>query len=72
MARLREGAKTLGEDIWITVKPPGGFARDDDFDDGTVIRRWTAVILNPDELGGLREALAIDAGQPDDEDECSG
>ena len=72
MARLRDAAKTLGEDIWITVKPPGEFTGDDDLDDGTVICRWTAVVLHPDELGWLREAVAVDAGQPGDEDECRG
>jgi len=35
------------------------------------IRRWATVVLHPDELGWLREALALDADgeDPDDEDE---
>lgn len=61
----------LGDDLWITVKLPSQFESDDDLADGTAIRRWTTVVLHPDELGWLREALALDAGggDPDDEDE---
>ena len=70
MARLREAAKTLGEDIWIAVKLPGEFEGDDDLDDGTAIRRWTTVVLHPDELGWLREALALsDDGEDLDDKE---
>jgi hypothetical protein len=58
VARLRETAAMLGEDIWIAVKLPGEFKDDDDLQDGTAIRRWTTVVLYPDELGWLREALA--------------
>lgn len=68
VARLRETAAMPGQDIWITVKLPGEYEGDDDLEDGTVIRRWTTVVLHPDELGWLREALVLDAG-PDDEDE---
>ena len=71
VARLRETAAMLGQDIWITVKLPGEYEGDDDLDDGTAIRRWTTVVLHPDELGWLREALAPDAqdARLDGEDE---
>ena len=52
VARLREMATMLGQDIWITVKLPGEYQGDDDLEDGTAIRRWTTVVLHPDELGG--------------------
>jgi hypothetical protein len=61
VARLRETAAMLGEDIWIAVTLPGEFEGDDDLEDGTAIRRWTTVVLHPDELGWLREALALNA-----------
>jgi hypothetical protein len=35
------------QDLWITVKLPGEHEVDDDLDDATVIRRWTAVALRP-------------------------
>jgi len=54
-ARLREAARTLGEDIWIAVKLPGEYEGDDDLDDSAAIRRWATVVLHPDELGWLRE-----------------
>lgn len=71
MARLRETAAMLGQDIWIAVKLPGEYDGDDDLEDGIAIRRWTTVVLHPDELGWLREALAADAedGNPDDDDD---
>jgi len=69
VARLRETAAMLGEDIWIAVKLPGEFEGDDDLEDGTAIRRWTTVVLHPDELGWLREALALDAADDEDLDE---
>jgi hypothetical protein len=60
----------LGEDIWIAVKLPGEYHGDDDLADGIAIRRWTTVVLHPDELGGLREALALNAeGEDPDDDE---
>jgi hypothetical protein len=73
VARLRETAAMLGEDIWVAVKLPGQHQGDDDLEDGTAARRWTTVVLHPDELGWLREALALNAegGDPDiDDDEC--
>ena len=71
VARLGETAAILGQDIWIAVKLPGEYEGDDDLEDGTAIRRWTTVVLHPDELGWLREALAADAegGDPDDDDD---
>ena len=47
LARLRETAAMLGEDIWIAVKLPGEFEGDDDLEDGTAIRRWTTVVSIP-------------------------
>jgi hypothetical protein len=73
VARLRETAAMLGEDIWIAVKLPGEYEGDDDLENGAAARRWTTVVLHPDELGWLREALALNAegGDPDDDDdEC--
>jgi hypothetical protein len=61
IARMRETAAMLGQDIWIAVKLPGEYEGDDGLEDGTAIRRWTTVVLHPDELGWLREALAVDA-----------
>ena len=72
VARLREAARMLGDDIWIAVKLPGEFEGDDDLDDGTAIRRWTTVVLHPDELGWLREALALDANDEDPGDDEDG
>jgi hypothetical protein len=71
IARMRETAAMLGQDIWIAVKLPGEYEGDDDLQDGTTIRRWTTVVLHPDELGWLREALAADAedGDPDGGDD---
>jgi hypothetical protein len=67
VARLRETAAMLGEDIWIAVKLPGEY-QGDDLDDGIAIRRWTTVVLHPDELGWLREALALNAEGEDPDD----
>jgi hypothetical protein len=64
VARLRQAAAVLGDDIWITVKLPGEYDGDDDLDDDMAIRRWTTVALYPDELGWLREALALNAEGP--------
>lgn len=61
IARMRETAAMLGQDIWIAVKLPSQYQGGDDLHDGTAIRRWTTVVLHPDELGWLREALAADA-----------
>lgn len=68
VVRLREAAKLLGEDIWIAVKLPSTYEGDDDLPDDAAIRRWTTVALYPDELGWLREALALNAA--DDPDDC--
>jgi hypothetical protein len=52
------------------VKLPGEYQGDDDLGDGIAIRRWTTVVLHPDELGWLREALALNAeGEDPDDDE---
>lgn len=70
VARLRETAAMLGQDIWIAVKLPGEYQGDDDLGDGIAIRRWATVVLHPDELGWLREALALNTNDADpDEDE---
>lgn len=67
--RVRAAAQLLGDDIWIAVRLPGEYDGDDDLDDGAAIRRWTTVALYPDELGWLREALALNADTTDDEEE---
>ncbi|ETK35291.1 hypothetical protein [Microbispora sp. ATCC PTA-5024] len=67
MARLREAAKLLGEDVWIAVKLPGSYEGDDDLPEGAAACRWTTVALYPDELDWLREALALNAADEDDE-----
>lgn len=70
VARPREAAALLGEDIWIAAKLPGEYEGDDDPEGGIAIRRWTTVVLHPDELGWLREALALHAeGEDPDDDE---
>lgn len=72
VVRLREAAVLLGDDVWIAVKLPGAYDGDDDLDDGAAIRRWTTVALHPDELGWLREALALnteDRDHPDRDDD---
>ncbi|HUY51804.1 MAG TPA: hypothetical protein VMV92_39915 [Streptosporangiaceae bacterium] len=61
VVRLREAAKLLGEDIWIAVKLPGAGEGDDDLPGGAASRRWTTVVLYPDELGWLREAPTLNA-----------
>jgi hypothetical protein len=68
VVRLRAAAQLLGDDIWIAVKLPGDYEGDDDLDD-TAIRRWTTVVFYPDELGWLRETLALNADTIDDEEE---
>src|SRR5262249_34046964 len=35
-------------------------------DDDAAITQWTTVVLHPDELGWLREALALNADEDDD------
>jgi hypothetical protein len=69
VVRLRAAADLLGDDIWIAVKLPGEYDGDDDLDDDAALRRWATVALHPDEPGWLREALALNAEDPDDEDE---
>jgi hypothetical protein len=54
--------------MWIAVKLPGEYDGADDLDNDAAIQRWTTVTLHPDELGWLREALALNAEDPDDED----
>jgi hypothetical protein len=69
VARLRAAAAVLNEDLWIAVRLPGGYEGADDAPDTDVaITRWTTVVLHPDELGWLREALAFNATD-DEEDE---
>jgi hypothetical protein len=67
--QLRAAAQLLGDDIWIAVKLPGEYDGDDDLDDDVAIRRWTTVALYPDELGWLREALALNAEEPDEDED---
>jgi hypothetical protein len=67
--RLLAAVQLLGDDIWIAVKLPGGYDGGDDLDDHAAIRRWTTVALYPDELGWLREALALNAEDPFDDDD---
>jgi hypothetical protein len=68
--QLRAAGQLLGADIWIAVKLPGAYDGDDDLDDDAAICRWTTVALYPDELGWLREALALNADTTqDDEDQ---
>lgn len=69
VARLRETAAMTGQDIWIAVKLAGEYQGDDYLENGTAIRRWTTVALHPDELGWLREALALNAADEDPGDE---
>lgn len=66
--QLRAAAQLLGDDIWIAVKLPGE-NDGDDLDDDAASHRWTTVALYPDELGWLREALALNADTTDDEGE---
>ena len=71
VVRLRTAAAAVGEDIWITVRLPGRYEGDDDLDDDAAITRWTTVVAHPDELGWLRQALALatdtDVGDEDDD-----
>lgn len=73
VARLRAAAVTLGEDLWIAVRLPGGYeGADDTPEPDAAIARWTTVVLHSDELGWLREALAFNATadeETDDEDD---
>ncbi|MEU0565005.1 hypothetical protein ABZ297_06365 [Nonomuraea sp. NPDC005983] len=69
VVRLREAAELLGEEVWIAVKLPGAYEGDDDLPEKAAACRWSTVALYPDELGWLREALALNAADdPDDED----
>ena len=63
--RLRQAAELLGDDVWIAVKLPGAY---DDLDDDAAVCRWITVAIHPDELGWLREALALNAADEPDED----
>ena len=81
MVRLRTAAAAVGEDIWITVRLPGRYEgdddldddADDDLDDDAAITHWTTVVAHPDELGWLRQALALatdtDVGDEDDDED---
>ncbi len=71
VTRLRAAAAALGEDLWVTVRLPGGYEGDNELPDaGAAVSRWTSVVLHPDELGWLREALALNAaGGEDDEND---
>ena len=70
VVRLRAAAELLGDGIWIAVKLPGEYDGDDDLDnDDAAVRRWTTVALYPDELGWLREALALNTEEPDDDED---
>ena len=56
--------------MWIAVRLPGGYEGADEFDGGTAVQRWITVVAHPDELGWLREALPLLAGDhPQDEDD---
>src|SRR5512144_1759100 len=59
VVRLRTAAAAVGEDIWIAVRLPGQYEGDDDLDDDAAITCWTTVVAHPDELGWLRQALAL-------------
>ena len=67
VVRLREAAALLDEDVWIAVRLPDDYEGADDLDDGAATSRWTTVVAHPDELGWLREALALNAEDPDGE-----
>lgn len=72
VVRLRAAAKLLGEDVWITVTPPGDFeGAEGDPDEEQAITQWTTVAVHPDGLAWLREALALNAERDvaDDEDD---
>jgi hypothetical protein len=60
-------AEQLGEQVWITVRLPGTYEGADNLEDGTANQRCTTVVIQPDQLGWLREALQFLA---DGEQEC--
>lgn len=68
VVRLRAAAALLGEDVWIAVRLPGGYEGADDMDGGAAAIRWTTVVTHPDELGWLREALALNTTGGENED----
>jgi hypothetical protein len=55
--------RELGEDLWIAVTLPSRYDGEDDLPDGAAVRRWTTVVLHPDELGWLRETIALNTRQ---------
>ena len=67
VVRLREAAALLDEDVWIAVRLPDDYEGADDLDDSAATSRWATVVAHPDELGWLREALALNAEDPDGE-----
>lgn len=71
VVRVRAAAALLGDDIWIAVTIAGGYEGDEDLADGEAIIAWTTVVDHPDELGWLRESLALNATDDvlDDDDE---
>jgi len=70
VARLRAAAAALGEDLWIAVRLPGDYEGANDAPEAdTAITRWTTVVLHPDELGWLREALALNAADDEQTDD---
>jgi len=62
VTRLRTGAAVLGLDLWVAVRLPGAYEGADDAPKpDAAITRWTTSVLHPDELGWLRETLALNA-----------
>ncbi|GAB1692657.1 hypothetical protein KRM28CT15_44600 [Krasilnikovia sp. M28-CT-15] len=62
VARLRAAAAALGQDLWIAVRLPADFeGADDTPEPDAATTRWTTVVLHPDELGWLRQALTLNA-----------
>jgi hypothetical protein len=64
---------TTAAKIRRTILPPkcaaGRLPRHASWANTVDVRRWTTAALYPDELGWLREALALNAEETDDEDE---
>lgn len=72
VTQLRTAAAALGEDLWIAVRLPGDYEGADDAPEpDAAITRWTTVVLHPDELGWLPEALALNATEDNEDDELA-
>ncbi|WP_141722987.1 hypothetical protein [Micromonospora matsumotoense] len=69
VAAASQAAQLLGNDVWIAVRLPGAYEGEGEGDDDQAIKQWTTVVLGPDELTWLAEALQLNAVDEADDDQ---